>query len=201
LLLVTNRRLGSRPLLDLARDALLAGVAWIWLRDRDLDPLQRRRLAQAMREATAGCAALVIGGDVDLALESAADGAHLPMSCDLRAMREKLGPAKLMGVSTHSLDDVRAAASAGADYVTLSPIFTSSSKPGYGPALGLSALTRSMGLGCPVLALGGVTPQNAGDCLRAGGAGVAVMGGIFAAPEPKLAADRYLRALSQARVD
>ncbi len=79
-------------------------------------------------------------------------------------------------MSAHSLGDLRAARDAGADYATLSPIFPTSSKPGYGPALGLDALRAATALGLPVLALGGVTAAMALSCRDAGAAGAAVMG-------------------------
>ena len=72
-----------------------------------------------------------------------------------RAARERLADA-IIGVSAHSLADVAAAAATGADYVTLSPIFLTESKPGYGPALGIESLRTAAALGIPVLALAGV---------------------------------------------
>jgi len=92
------------------------------------------------------------------------------------AARRRLGQAALVGVSAHGLDDLRGARDAGGDYATLSPIFPSPSKPGYGPALGLAALHEAAGLGLPVLALGGVTAAAARACRDAGAHGVAVMG-------------------------
>ncbi len=87
-------------------------------------------------------------------------------------------------------------AAAGADYVTLSPIFLTGSKPGYGPALGPAALARiARRVGLPVLALGGVGPENARACLSAGAAGVAVMGGVMRAADPGAAVRELLAAL------
>ncbi len=87
-------------------------------------------------------------------------------------------------MSAHGLDDVVAAAAAQADYVTLSPIFATDSKPGYGPALGTAALRAAAECDVPVLALGGVTADTAAACLAAGACGVAVMGEIMRADDP-----------------
>ena len=82
---------------------------------------------------------------------------------------------------------MRAAAKAGADYVTISPIFPTQSKPGYGPPLSLEGLAKAANLAkIPVIALGGVTAANANSCRRAGAAGVAVMGTIMRASDPAI---------------
>ncbi|GJE54134.1 thiamine phosphate synthase [Methylobacterium thuringiense] len=101
----------------------------------------------------------------------------------------------VVGVSAHSLGDVRRAREAGADYATLSPIFTTASKPGYGPALGLDGLHEAAAIGLPVVALGGIAPEHAVACREAGAAGIAVMGGIMRAADPAAATRRYLQAL------
>jgi thiamine-phosphate pyrophosphorylase len=101
----------------------------------------------------------------------------------------------LVGVSAHSEADIRAAAVAGADYVTLSPIFETSSKPGYGPALGLAAIERAAEIGLPIIALGGITPARAASCFGAGAAGVAVMGEVMRAGDPAAVVRRFRAAL------
>jgi thiamine-phosphate pyrophosphorylase len=103
----------------------------------------------------------------------------------VRAARADLGPDVFIGVPAHSERDAGDAMSAGADYATLSPIFPSASKPGYGPALDVDAIARAAACGLPILALGGVTPANAASCLDAGAAGVAVMGGISGAVDAR----------------
>ena len=113
----------------------------------------------------------------------------------IAAARAGLGVEALAGISAHTMSDIRAAAAAGADYATLSPIFASPSKPGYGPALGLGGLRAAAGLGLPVIALGGVDSGNARRCLAAGAAGVAVMGGLMRARDPEAETRRLLDAL------
>jgi thiamine-phosphate pyrophosphorylase len=183
LLMVTDRHQAAAPLDAIVAQALAAGVRWIWLRDRDLAAEERRALATRMLLGFAERfeARLTIGGDVALALAVGADAVHLSVGAPIAEARTQLGPNALIGVSAHGESDIAAARLAGADYVTLSPIYVTSSKPGYGPALGPDALTRAARLGLPVLALGGVTPERAAECRRAGAAGVAVMGELMCA--------------------
>jgi len=181
LLLVTDRHQAALPLEDTVGEAMAAGARWIWLRDRDLPAAERRALAQRLLALTrAHGARLCIGADVELAADIAADGVHLPADSSFGALiasaRARLGARALIGVSAHGEADVAAAAAAGADYATLSPIFATASKPGYGPALGVAALARAARHALPVLALGGVTAERTEECLRAGAAGIAAMG-------------------------
>ena len=182
LLLVTDRHQAAAPLDAIVAEAVRAGARWIWLRDRDMERAERRDLALRLRDAARrGGARLSIGGDVDLAAELAADGVHLPAGASVAAARARLGADMLIGISAHGSDDVATAHAQGADYVTLSPIYPTASKPGYGPALGLAGLARASRLGIPVVALGGITVERAADCRRAGAAGVAVMGELMRA--------------------
>jgi thiamine-phosphate pyrophosphorylase len=200
-LLVTDRHQAAVALEQVVSEAVAAGVRWVWLRDRDLPAAERRALARRLLAAVrAHDARLSVGGDVELAADIVADGVHLPAGAPIAAARARLGPHALIGISAHGVADVAAAAVAGADYATLSPIFSTASKPGYGPELGAAALTAAASHGLPVLALGGVTPERAGECLRAGAAGIAVMGEVMRAAERaggvRAAVARYEAALA-----
>ena len=179
LLLVTDRHLCVRDLPSVVQDAVGAGVRWVWFRDKDLAGPERLALARAVQDAVAGRAALSIGSDVALSVALGLSAVHLPMSADLESARARLGPGALIGLSAHSLADVARARVKGADYVTLSPIFASASKPGYGPALGVASLAAARAVGLPVVALGGMMPEMAGSAMAAGASAIAVMGGIF----------------------
>jgi thiamine-phosphate pyrophosphorylase len=199
LLVVTDRHQAAAPLDAIAAEAVRAGARWIWLRDRDMPRSERRDLAlRLIAIARRQGAHVSIGGDVALAAEVTADGVHLAAGASVTAARAQLGAQVLLGISAHGEGDVAAAASGGADYVTLSPIFPTGSKPGYGPALGLAALTRAARLGIPVVALGGVTAASGSACLRAGAAGVAVMGEIMRAASRNGGVGDAVRTLSEA---
>jgi thiamine-phosphate pyrophosphorylase len=202
LLAVTDRHGHSRPLVETVRAILDGGGRWIWFRDRDLEPEARRRLGARVAECVrAASGFLTVGGDVALAHALGAEGVHLGGGAGLEAIaaaRATLGEAALIGVSVHSPREAAAAAKAGADYVTLSPIYATASKPGYGPALGLRGLADSSGAGLPVVALGGLGPEAIGSCRAAGAAGFAIMGGLMRAEDPAGATRALLSAWSAA---
>ncbi|WP_267425406.1 thiamine phosphate synthase, partial [Methylobacterium sp. GC_Met_2] len=160
LLAVTDRHGHARPLAETVQAILKGGGRWIWFRDRDLEPVARRRLGEAVaaRVRTAG-GVLTVGGDVALARALGADGVHFGGGSDAEAIaaaRDALGAGALIGVSAHAAHEVAQAAGNGADYVTLSPIFPTLSKPGYGPALGPDGIVAARTAGLPVVALGGI---------------------------------------------
>ncbi len=182
-LVITDRTQAARPLPEIAATLFAAGIRWLSLRDKDLPYLARLALARELVALgrTYG-ATVTVHGDIELAHASGAAGVHLGANGNPAAARERLGPRALIGVSTHDLASAQAAA--GADYVTLSPIFLTSSKPGYGPALGLDRLAAiAAAVPVPVIALGGIDQATAQDCRRAGAAGIALMGLAMKTPE------------------
>jgi thiamine-phosphate pyrophosphorylase len=190
LLVITDRHQACHPIEAIAAAIGSAGGCWLCLRDRDLEPTSRAQLAARVAQIAGRSGMhLSIGGDVELAADLGAS-VHLPgtaaaeVAAVVSAARQRLGPATLIGISAHSQGDVTAAAAAGADYVTLSPIFLTESKPGYGPALGIAAIRDAVAARIPVLALGGITAANAGLCLAAGADGIAVMGEIMRSDDP-----------------
>lgn len=198
LLAVTDRRGHARPLADTVQAILEGGGRWIWFRDRDLEPEARRSLGAAVTaRVRAHGGFLTVGGDVELAQALGADGVHLGGGSGpeaIAAARAAMGAAALIGVSTHTPHEAAASATAGADYVTLSPIFPTASKPGYGPALGLAELAAVQQVGLPVVALGGIDPDRIADCRAAGAAGVAILGGLMRAADPIAAVRTHLKA-------
>jgi thiamine-phosphate pyrophosphorylase len=166
LIIVTDRRMAARPLLDVVKSALDGGARTFLLREKDLPREERLALAEAMRAL--GADVIAAGPDP---LEG--DAVHL-------AANDPFSSARLTGRSCHDKAEVMAAKE---DYVTLSPIFSTSSKPGYGPALGVEVL--SLPVSKPVIALGGIlTAAQANACRVAGAAGVAVMGAVMRAEDP-----------------
>ena len=196
LLVVTDRRLSLRDLPLTVHEAVSAGARWIWFRDKDLERGARLSLAHQIQEVIGDRATMTVGSDIQLAMDLGAKSVHLPMSADVALARHQLGADALIGLSAHSLADVELAKARGADYVTLSPIFATTSKPGYGPSLGLAGLKAASALGLPIMALGGVTPANAVSVMDADATGVAVMGGIMAAKVIDGAVCDYLAAIA-----
>jgi thiamine-phosphate pyrophosphorylase len=121
---------------------------------------------------------LLVNDRVDIARAPGADGVHLTArSLPADVVRNICGPEFLIGVSTHSLAEARAARAAGADFVVFGPIFATESKRAFGEPQGLDKLrevTSELGE-FPVLAIGGITRENAAKCLAAGASGYAAI--------------------------
>ncbi len=203
LLVITDRGQAGAPLPEIAEALFQAGVRWLMLREKDLEAAARRELrCDLVARGVPFGATVTVNGDLAAAQAAGAAGLHLPTGGNLDAARRALGPDALLGASAHTLEEAMAAAAAGADYVTLSPVFESASKPGYGPALGPAGLGALVArLKVPVIALGGIGAANAGACLAAGAAGVAVMGAVMAAADPAAAARRLIAALAREKTE
>lgn len=201
LLVISDRSQARRPLVEVAAAAFRGGCRWFGLREKDVPPAERRALLRAL--IALGCpfgAIVSVHDDVDAAVAEGAGGLHLPAGGDPAAARRRL-PEALIGVSVHAPDEAAAQLASGADYVTLSPIFLTLSKPGYGPAVGLEALADAARLAAgPIVALGGIDKTNAGACLAAGARGIAVMGGIMRAADPETAVRALLAAMASEKV-
>jgi thiamine-phosphate pyrophosphorylase len=145
----------------------------IQLRAKDLDAGELLLRAQRLRGKFQGT--LLINDRIDVCLAAGADGVHLPSHrIAPSVLKDRFGAHLVIGASCHCLDDVLRAETEGADYVYLSPIFESTSKPGYGPALGVAALEAVVAqVKIPVFALGGITRANEALCVEAGAAGIA----------------------------
>jgi thiamine-phosphate pyrophosphorylase len=182
ILVITDRRQARRPLDEMAAVIFAAGCRWLSLREKDLDRAEREALLRRLVGRAADYGAVVTVHD-DIAGAQAAAGVHLPAGVPPAPARRALGPGALIGCSAHRAAEL--AALAGADYATLSPVFASAGKPGYGPALGLDRFAAAVAkASVPVVALGGIDATNAARCLQAGAAGVAVMSVVMAADDP-----------------
>jgi len=162
-------------------EAARAGVDYIQLREKDLAGRELERLAreavQAVRD-NSGTTRLLINSRGDVAIACGADGVHLASgelaAPEVRALwRKSAGGEPIIGVSAHSVADVREAKAVGADFAVLAPIFEKVETGSKG--IGIEALREACGResSFAVLALGGVNLTNAGECLQAGAAGVA----------------------------
>jgi thiamine-phosphate pyrophosphorylase len=197
LLVISDRRQATHPLLAIAEAAFAGGCRWFSLRERDLPPPERRELLGSLVALGRRFAATVMmHEDIDAATDLGAGGVHLPSGSNPATARARL-PHVLIGASAHTAVEASASLGAGADYVTVSPVFLTASKPGYGPALGLEDLARIVAHASgPIVALGGITAENAGLCLSGGAQGVAVMGEIMRAADPQATTEGIISAIS-----
>jgi thiamine-phosphate pyrophosphorylase len=197
LLVISDRHQAMLPIEQVAEGVFAGGCRWFSLREKDLPPADRRALLDRLVALGRRSGAVVtVHEDTEAAVAADADGLHLPSGGNVEAARSRL-PKGLIGASAHSAAEAAALLGAGADYVTVSPIFLSASKRGYGPALGLDGLARIAGAAPgPVIALGGITDGNAAACLATGAAGIAVMGEVMRATDPRISVEHLLRAIS-----
>jgi len=200
LLLITDRNNTALPLGDVVGEALAAGCRWIMVREKDLATADLVPVIEPIAAAAKACGATVsVNRDYTAASICGVRAVHLPQGEPVSAIRRVMGADTLIGVSAHSAEEAILAVSEGANYVTASPVFPTESKPGYGPALGIEGLAAIVAAaGAPVLALGGVTAENAAQCIRAGAAGIAVMGTVMRSPTPGRAVAGLIAALAGA---
>ena len=201
LMIVTDRRQARLPLEAVVAAAFEAGARWIGVREKDLPLAEQIDLARHLARMAPAGARIGLHG-IPLPDVDGVAAWHLPRDGDLDAVRRQAPGAGLIGQSCHGLAAVEAAQAAGADYVTLSPIFATRSKPGYGPALGPAMLATAAAqlrpTGCRLLALGGVTTETIGLCRTAGADGAAVMGAVMGAADPGAAVAALIAAWKNA---
>jgi thiamine-phosphate pyrophosphorylase len=197
LLVISDRHQARQPLVWVAKAVFAGGCRWFSLREKDLPPEERRSMLAALVVLGHRFGAVVTAHeDIEAVAAAGADGVHLPSGGDPEATRARL-PGVVIGASAHSADEAAVLLRSGADYVTASPVFLTASKPGYGPALGLHGLSRIVARAPgPVVALGGITAENAASCLRTGARGVAVMGEVMRSADPRATVECILRAIS-----
>ena len=187
---------------DLADTALLvakvevvlaAGTRWLQYRNKSINDGVRREQAEALRDlCRRHGATLIINDDVALACTLDADGVHVGGDdAAVPAARAQLGRDKIIGASCYDdLQRARVAADQGADYVAFGSFFASSVKPGAIRAP-LAVLPAARVFGLPVVAIGGITLDNAGQLIAAGADAIAVISAVFAAPDPALATRNF----------
>ncbi len=179
--LITDR--GSCPLtvVEMARIALEAGITWIQYRDKNKDRRAAFRTAMALREITSQYGAcLVINDFADIAAAVGADGVHLGQE-DLptREARKVTGGCMIIGISTHSAEEARAAEAEGADYIGFGPIFHTETKDAGAPRGidGLRNIRKSVGI--PVVAIGGINLDNCASVFEGGASAVAAASSVL----------------------
>lgn len=190
----------ERPLIE----ALDAGVDMVQVREKDLEAAEILRIARAVAARAAGTGSEVyVNGRFDIAVAAGASGVHLPASGIAASdVRRAAPPGTRIGVSTHSRDEARAAAGAGADFITFGPVFETPSKRIYGPPVGLAALREVAGrMGIPVYAIGGIHSGNVEQVLDLPVAGVAVISAIARASDRRGAVEALREAGRRARGD
>jgi thiamine-phosphate pyrophosphorylase len=165
--------------LRFVRAVVEAEVVLLQIREKSLPARVLYELATRAAEITRGSKTrLLVNDRADIARAAGADGVHLTsQSLPAGVVRRTFGSEFLIGVSTHSLDEARAARDGGADFVVFGPVFDTESKRGFGAPQGLDKFRQVADelRGFPVLAIGGISLENAGACFDAGASGVAAI--------------------------
>lgn len=185
---VTDRHTLADPaaLIPQIARAAAAGVDWIQIREKDLGTRELLDVVSAamstVGEAFGARARIIVNDRLDVALAARAAGVHLgeysmPVAAVSRWREDGTAPKEfLIGASCHSLESALAAERDGADYIFFGPVFATPSKAAFGAPQGLGRLAEVCSeVRIPVLAIGGITAENARDCVSAGAAGIAAI--------------------------
>ncbi len=180
-------------LLKKVEAALTGGTKIVQYRAKDIRPDERRQIAEGLKALCQRYEAKLIINDLpELAHEIDADGVHLGQDdMSIVQARQILGHKKMIGVSTHSVDEALKAESHGADYVAIGSIFPTNSKENT-TLVGLKTLNKvRKAVRIPVVAIGGITPDGAFEALNNGADAIAVMSGVMTDTDPARAAKEY----------
>ena len=195
LCVVTDRALcAGRDLADVVEAAALGGATMVQLREKQGSTRAFLRDAAAVKARLAGCGVLLIVNDrIDIALAIDADGVHVGQSdMPVAVARRLLGPEKLIGLSITNADQIRREDAAQADYLGIGPLYPQATKADASTPLGVEGFRRLRAMTpLPVLAIGGLKPDNSAPVIEAGADGLAVVSAIMGAADPRAAADRF----------
>lgn len=205
LYLVTDRTLSlGRATVDIVAAAVRGGVTCVQLREKHCSTrefVDEARAVKALLERMESRVPLIINDRLDVALAVGADGVHLGQSdMSLADARKLVGTTMMIGISAESLADARRAEQDGADYIGISPVFSTPTKTDTAPPLGLDGI-RSIraAVSLPLVGIGGIHQENAAEVLLAGTDGVAVVSAIVSAACPHGAATALKRQISAAK--
>lgn len=194
---ITDRRAArGRSLVEVVRAAIAGGATVVQLREKEAGTREMIELGQTLHEITrAAGIPLIVNDRVDVALALDAEGVHVGQD-DMPALpaRRLIGPERILGVSAGTVEEARRAERDGADYLGVGDVFGTPSKPDAGPPIGVEGLAEIVRVvAIPVVAIGGITPENAAAAVQAGAVGVAVISAVLGAEDVEQAA-RRLRA-------
>lgn len=194
----------GRPTLAVAAAALDGGATVIQLRDKMASTRELVAEGLALRQLAHKCGALLIVNDrVDVALAVDADGAHVGQDDMPAALaRRLLGPERILGVSAGTLAEAEAAITDGADYLGVGPIYPTRGKADAGAPTGTALLRDILARSTiPQVAIGGITAENAGEVIRAGALGIAVITAVVNAEDVAAAARELIESMHAAQTN
>jgi thiamine-phosphate pyrophosphorylase len=195
LCLVTDRGLAAgRSVVEIALAAARGGATMVQLREKEATTRAFVEQARALKAALAPLGVpLAINDRLDVALAVDADGLHVGQDdMPVEEARRLMGPGKFIGLSITAVDQVLRPDAEAADYLGVGPIYAQRTKEDAAAPLGVEGLRRARSLTRkPIVAIGGLTPDNSAPALAAGADGLAVVSAIVAAADPEAAARRF----------
>lgn len=201
LYVILDATLLDNSLHDCARELAAAGVRWLQYRDksasaRDLLETSRKLVSSLSSRGSS----LIVNDRPDIAGLAGAAGVHVGQEdLDADQARAVVGKEMWVGVSTHTLEQFRRAASTSVDYIAVGPIFATTSKANPDPVVGLELIRQARQLtDKPIVAIGGITLDRAASVIAAGADSVAVIRDVLCAAKPAERARRYLETLDAA---
>ncbi|MBW7907496.1 MAG: thiamine phosphate synthase [Kiritimatiellae bacterium] len=203
LYLVTDRALSrGRATAEIVRAAVSGGVTFVQIRDKTGSTREFLDEARAVKDVLQGTGVrMVVNDRVDVALAAGADGVHLGQRDMPIVDARRMVPSHwIVGISAESVEDAIRAEREGADYIGMSPVFSTPTKTDTAAPLGLEGVRRlRAAVRIPLVAIGGIHAGNAADVIRAGADGVAVVSALVSADDPYASALELRRAIAAGR--
>lgn len=195
LYLVTDNSDDTDKFLKTIEEAIKGGVTVVQIREKTADTLDFYNLAIKVKEITKKYdVPLIINDRVDVALAIDADGVHVgqsDMPCDVT--RKLIGPNKILGVSAHNIEEARKAESDGADYIGSGAVFPTSTKADANSVSKQELKNIVESINIPVVAIGGISEDNAHELTDTGIAGLSVVSAIMSSENPKKSSQNLLK--------
>lgn len=205
-LYVLTERWQGRSHVDVARAAIAGGAKTIQLRDKDMCVRDLLATAREMRELSAASGVVfVINDRLDVALAAQADGVHLgqsdlPVAAARRALMGYERRRFIVGASVANVEEAQQAVADGADYLAVSPVFATSTKPDVGDAVGLAGLSAiRSAVSLPIVGIGGISADNVAEVIRAGADGAAVVSAVTRTDDMEGAARRLAAIIEEVK--
>lgn len=185
----------TSAIVDYARDLAAGGVTWLQYRNKVGTTREMLDHAREIRRALHDGVTLIMNDRADICIAADFQGVHVGQS-DLspQGARTVIGDARILGVSTHNLDQLKEAAAGPADYIAYGPVFVTSSKRDHDPVVGIEGMRAARAATLkPLVAIGGITRTNARSVIEAGADSVAVISDLLGSPAK--VAEEFLRLL------
>lgn len=190
----------GRSMLEVMEAALSGGADFVQLRDKNASKRELLEKAKALRELTRRYGVpFVVNDHPDIALAVDADGVHLGQDdLPLSVARSIMGPDRIIGISTHSIEQAREAEKDGADYIGVGPVYPTGTKPGRAAVTTAYVKEAAAEIRIPFVAIGGIAPDNADDVLAAGARRLCAVSAIVGSADPAAATRRLLERIEAA---